>query len=98
MYFDGKSKMVASSHGSRRMTTKEVLDKVFADRVKLFWNIITTALALKMMMKAVKESKVSGNITARVLVKTAKVERNMRHLKVAKEEEEVVQKSLKSLN
>ena len=32
MCFNGKSKMAASSHGSRRFTAEEVLEEVFADR------------------------------------------------------------------
>ena len=32
MCFYEKSKMAASSHGSRRLTAEEVLEEVFADR------------------------------------------------------------------
>ena len=87
-----KSKMAASSHGSHRMTINKVLEEIFAHRdlvtrkVKTFLN----TMALKKMTKAAKKSKVSRNMTARVLVKTVKVKRKKQHLTESNEEEEVV--------
>ena len=59
-------------------------------KVKTFQKTMAIALAPKKMMKAAKKLNVSRNMTARVLVKTVKVNRKMRRPTEAKEEEVVV--------
>lgn len=98
MCFYEKSKMAASSHGSRRFTAEEVLQEVFADRDSEFsdeesedgFEYTDNGSGSEENDESGKEAEVSRKMTAEVIVETVKVRRKMQHLIEAKEEEGVV--------
>lgn len=98
MCFYEKSKMAASSHGSRRFTAEEVLQEVFADIDSEFsdeesedgFEYTDNGSGSEENDESGKEAEVSRKMTAEVIVETVKVRRKMQHLIEAKEEEGVV--------